>query len=228
MKRTFNRKTLELHYDYGHFTISYRFLRILRESRTKFQEVTVVQHERLGKVLLLDEDIMTAQHDFSYGVVPLRLAQSMKANRILILGGGDHKVAKLMRKHGVTADILTVEIDEEVMNIYAKEFYDGCVNDDSRVVFCDAYEFVKRCDFNPDLVVDDMPFEAINGDGLMRHPKFAEYFPGATFVVQAESNLNHPFRKRLDAFTSKHPNSRIESHYVESYLEEWNYLIYEK
>lgn len=97
----------------------------LFETQSKYQKITVVDTEAVGRLLLLDGKTMVSDADeFVYhelmGHIPLMTVANAK--HILIIGGGDGGIVREVVKHPDIESVTLVEIDEEVVTV-SKEFF---------------------------------------------------------------------------------------------------------
>jgi len=122
---------------------------VLYKKKTKYQEILVFENEFFGRVLALDNLIMTTTKDeFIYhemlSHVPMKSHPNPKS--ILIIGGGDGGTLREVLKYPIDKAYL-VEIDEEVINV-SKIFFPELSKsfDDKRVkvIIMDAIEWVKK------------------------------------------------------------------------------------
>jgi spermidine synthase len=98
--------------------LSYEIKAALASEQSPYQELTVVEGERFGRMLLLDGVMQTTVADeFVYhemlAHVPL-LAHGAPAD-VLIVGGGDCGLAEEILKHGTVQHLTHVEIDARVV-----------------------------------------------------------------------------------------------------------------
>jgi spermidine synthase len=104
--------------------VSYAGARV-RRRRTAHQELTLFDHRRLGKVLMIDGAVqLTGRDEFIYhemmSHVPI-LAHG-RAREVLIVGGGDCGIAEEALKHRSVRRITQVEIDAEVVALARRHF----------------------------------------------------------------------------------------------------------
>ncbi len=101
-------------------------VRKLHRSRTAHQEVEILEHNRLGRILVLDGILQTTQADefiyhemISHVGLLGRNAASDPSHRasVLIIGGGDGGTLREVLLHPWVARVVMVEIDGEVVEL---------------------------------------------------------------------------------------------------------------
>ncbi len=98
----------------------------LEKTRTEYQRLEVVQSEKLGKLLLLDDVIHLCEADeFAYHemIVHPAMHAHPSPKKVLIIGGGDGGTAREVLKHDVD-EVHLCEIDKAVIDICRKHFPD--------------------------------------------------------------------------------------------------------
>ncbi len=104
--------------------------RSLHRCRSEFQEIEILEHDRLGRVLVLDGIVQTTQADeFVYhemlSHVPLlgrsAAAEPSTSAAVLIIGGGDGGTLREVLRHPFVTRVEMVEIDGVVIET-CKEF----------------------------------------------------------------------------------------------------------
>jgi len=145
---------------------------VLYRKRTKYQEILVFENDFFGRVLALDNLIMTTTKDeFIYhemlSHIPMKSHPNPKS--ILVIGGGDGGTLREVLKYPIDKAYL-VEIDEEVINVsklffpeLSKSFDDRRVN----VVIMDAIEWVKKSNEKFDVVLIDSTDPVGIAEGLI-------------------------------------------------------------
>jgi spermidine synthase len=106
--------------------------RIIRDDKSAFQRVQVVDTERLGRILVLDGNIQCAEADeagyHEMIVHPALCRQGAPSpkdgRRVLIIGGGDGGAAREVMRHHDVAHLDLVDIDSKVIDV-AREFLPG-------------------------------------------------------------------------------------------------------
>lgn len=100
--------------------------------------------------------------NYSYGAlqqvleIGLSEIELKDVNSILLLGlGGGSVIASLRKKFNFTGKIVAVEIDPKIIDIAEKEFSISN-SDDLAIENADAFDFVKNCDNQYDLIIVDL------------------------------------------------------------------------
>ncbi|MGH9204623.1 MAG: methyltransferase domain-containing protein, partial [Vicinamibacterales bacterium] len=142
---------------------AHRAGRIIARTKTKFQDVAIQEFEHLGRVLILDGKIQSAEVDeYIYHellVHPAMLAHP-KPRRVLLCGGGEGAPLREILRHPSVESVVMVDIDAELVALcrehlpawHAKAFDDRRV----RVLHADARAFVERTDERFDVIVNDI------------------------------------------------------------------------
>ena len=102
---------------------AFKVKKVLHEQKTGKHELTVLDTERMGKMLLLDGVVQTAEADeFAYHemLTHVPLFAHGAAKRVLIIGGGDGGMLREVVKHKEVEKITLVEIDKGVVE-FSKE-----------------------------------------------------------------------------------------------------------
>ncbi len=88
----------------------------LEKKKSDFQEIQIIETEKFGKCLIIDEIIQTSEKDHQlYDREILRLLNKKDKN-ILILGGGDGYVAEEINHQSPKAKVIVIDLDVEVVN----------------------------------------------------------------------------------------------------------------
>lgn len=133
----------------------------LFETQSKYQKITVVETEAVGRLLLLDGKTMVSDADeFVYhelmGHIPLMTVPDAK--HILIIGGGDGGIVREVVKHPEIESVTLVEIDELVVKV-SKEFFPDCTSGLShpkvQLVMEDGAQFLKNSTKHYDVIIID-------------------------------------------------------------------------
>ena len=117
--------------------ITMKVLRTLYSAKSAFQEITLVETEDFGRVLLLDGVIQTTERDeFIYHemLVHVPMCAHAEPKNVLVIGGGDGGCVREALRHETVARVTLVEIDGMVVDC-CREFLPGIAGklDDPRV-----------------------------------------------------------------------------------------------
>lgn len=105
------------------FEQGYRVSDVLHLSRSEFQEISIVETEALGRMLLLDGMIMTTERDeFIYHelITHIPLLAHPNPRRVLVIGGGDGGTIREVLKHPTVEKAVLCEIDGDVIDVCRK------------------------------------------------------------------------------------------------------------
>ena len=117
--------------------ITMKVLRTLYSAKSAFQDITLVETEDFGRVLLLDGVIQTTERDeFIYHemLVHVPMCSHPAPRNVLVIGGGDGGCVREALRHETVARVTLVEIDGMVVDC-CREFLPGIAGklDDPRV-----------------------------------------------------------------------------------------------
>ncbi|MEH6943751.1 spermidine synthase [Bacillus sp. JJ722] len=119
------------------FGITMKINQTFRTEQTDFQKLEMVETEEWGKMLLLDDMVMTTEKDeFVYHemVAHVPLFTHPNPEQVLVVGGGDGGVIREVLKHPSVKKATLVDIDGKVIK-YSKEYLPSIAGklDDPRV-----------------------------------------------------------------------------------------------
>lgn len=141
--------------------ISFRIRETLVREKTEFQDLAVVDTLEFGRMLILDNCVMTTVKDeFVYHemIVHVPLLAHPNPRRVLIIGGGDGGTVREVVKHPEVEKVTMVEIDRRVVE-NAKKFLPelACELDNPRaeVLFEDGIEYIKNHKDEFDVIILD-------------------------------------------------------------------------
>lgn len=142
--------------------VSYGVNRVLSKASTPHQELTLIENDQFGRVLLLDGVTQVATADeFIYHemLAHAPLFAHGEARDVLIIGGGDCGLAEEVLKHQEVRRVFQVELDAAVVN--AARCHLGAINEpvfsDERfhLKIDDGVRFVDGLDESFDVVLVD-------------------------------------------------------------------------
>lgn len=139
--------------------------RIIYSTEAGPQKITLLQDERENYVLVINDQIQfTTQSEEIYHealVCPAVASREQHSQSFLILGGGDGLVAKQIFKHNPDANVVLVDFDPNITNLFTQDPVMKRFNEDSMskclVVNADAFEFVQTHDDQYDVIICDFP-----------------------------------------------------------------------
>ncbi|MDY7036507.1 MAG: polyamine aminopropyltransferase [Thermodesulfobacteriota bacterium] len=148
--------------EFGHgISIRIKIKNILYHSRSKFQEIAVLETEKIGRMLVIDGITMLTEWDeFAYHemISHVPLIVHPKPSRVLIIGGGDGGTVREVIKHPEVELVHVCEIDEEVVRVCRKYMPSLASSfDDPRVqiFFEDGAQFVSKKSGAYDVIIVD-------------------------------------------------------------------------
>ncbi|MBX5465667.1 MAG: polyamine aminopropyltransferase [Clostridia bacterium] len=100
--------------------LSLRVRSLLHRERSGYQEIAVYETAEVGRLLVLDDVIMTSERDeFGYHemISHVALCTHPAPRRVLIIGGGDGGTLREVARHREVEEIHMVEIDERVIEV---------------------------------------------------------------------------------------------------------------
>lgn len=140
--------------------------KIVEKRRSKYQDITVFDSEKLGRILLLGEgDYAVTQFcekDEAYyheAIVHPTMSLHPDPKKVLIIGGGDGGTAREVLRHPVE-QVIVAELDEAVIDV-SKEFFPGVSDgafDDPRLKLHigDGRKYVEETSEKFDVVIMDL------------------------------------------------------------------------
>ncbi|MFP3866698.1 MAG: fused MFS/spermidine synthase [Desulfobacteraceae bacterium] len=114
---------------------AYRKTRVLAQGRTRFQEYQIWENPFLGRVLVLDGVIQSAQRDeFIYheALVHPPLTAHPEPRQVAILGGGEGATLREVLKHNCVERVVMVDLDAEIVALcrqWLPTFHAGAFDD---------------------------------------------------------------------------------------------------
>jgi spermidine synthase len=164
--------------DSKHRWIYHRVKRLVLSTKTRFQQVDLIDTHDLGLVVILDNKIQSTEVDeFIYHealVHPVMITHPNPKN-ILILGGGEGATLREVLKHPAVKKVVMVDIDEEFVHLckkYLNKWHQGSF-DDKRVelIFSDAREYIKKTKSPFDIIIADISDPVEEGLAQMLYTK---------------------------------------------------------
>ena len=154
----------------------------LFRGRSKYQDLTILDSQEYGKILILDGIIMLTERDeFIYHemISHVPLLSHPNPQRVLIIGGGDGGTVRETLKHSCVTQIDLVEIDEMVIE-KCKEYFpaisSGFSSSKVSIHITDGIEFVKNCNDKYDVVIVDSSDPIGPGEGLFHLSFYQDIF----------------------------------------------------
>jgi spermidine synthase len=186
----------EVHEDRTRFGLRVR--RTIHAERSDYQDIEVIDTAEFGKVLVLDGVFNTSEGDEHYYhemLVHPALCTARRAERVLIVGGGDGGTAREVLRHPGVRQVVMVEIDRRVVEVCRAHLPAlGPDWEDPRLElrFEDGVRYVTEADVAPfDVVLLDGTDPLGAGEGLYE-PRFYQgckrvLAEGGVFALQSAS-----------------------------------------
>lgn len=136
-------------------------LELIDEKISDFHNILLYKHNKLGKVLVIDNEIMHVEkYECLYHepLVHLPFAVAPNIETVLILGGGSLFAAREVLKYKSVKKLVLCDHDKEVLNIMSKYYKHTCtVTNDKRFMYVenDALNFLQNNTTKFDLIIND-------------------------------------------------------------------------
>jgi len=220
--------------------IAYRLRRTVLQTRTRFCRVQILDTAALGRILVLDDKIQSAELDeaiYHEALVHPAMTAHPEPRRVLILGGGEGATLREVLKHRCVERAVMVDIDGELVEICRKHLPSwsaGALRSPrARVVIGDAVRYVLRRPGTWDVIIADIsdPEEG-SPAGVIYTREFYRALrprlrPGGIFVTQAteifyDGTGIHPILRATLASVFKRASSYAE--YIPSFSSLWGFV----
>lgn len=200
---------------------SLELTKVVAEESSDYQKIKIFDTVANGRVMVLDDIVQITTRDksaYAEMLTHLPLLEHGKAERVMIVGGGDLSIADEALKHKGLKEVVLVDIDGRVIELCRKHF--GSINakafKDKRLTIevADAFEYLGRAQARRrfDLIVADRPDpvgpgKALFGDnfyqrvrGALRPGGFATFQTGVPFyqpweITEALTEMKRYFRQ---------------------------------
>ncbi len=168
--------------------------------RSPYQQVAVIETPVFGKMLILDGDTQSSQHDekiYHETLVHPAMAAARDRADVLILGGGEGATLREVLRDPSVRRCTMVDIDALVVELskrYLPEWGDGAFNDPrARVIVGDALAFMREDRDRYGVVISDLtePLEDSPSNLLFNDDVFdlikSRLAEGGIYVLQAST-----------------------------------------
>lgn len=154
----------------------------LAEEKSRYQRIEIFDTVANGRVLVLDDIVqLTTRDESAYAemLTHLPMLEHGRAERVMIVGGGDLSIAEEALKHARVKEVVLVDIDARVVELckaYFAEINANAFKDKRlKIEIADAFEYLGRPESTArfDLIVADRPDPVGPGKAL-----FGETFYG--------------------------------------------------
>jgi len=214
---------------------------VVVRARTPFQEVVIQHLEHLGRCLIVDGKIQSAEVDeYIYHellVHPALLAHPAP-RRVLVCGGGEGAPLREILRHPTVETVVMVDIDAELVALcreHLRSWHAGAFDDPRvRLHIGDARAFVEAGTERFDVVINDItdPIEGGPSKLLFTREFYAAAArvmePGGVFVTQA-IGVHYDAGDRLHAMIHHtvrqvFPHARSYCDYILSFDYPWAFV----
>ena len=137
-------------------TKNYPKIKEIYEVKSNFQTIRIVDEEKLGRVLLCDNEVQLSQKDDSnYHELlvhfPSMYVKDLNIENVLIIGGGDLMTLREVMKYSTIKNVIILEIDPVLVEVCINYFNMNDYKNDERVkiIYGDAYNTID--DVKPDI-----------------------------------------------------------------------------
>lgn len=183
-------------------------------AQSQFQRIDVFESDEFGRFLVLDGYMMLTERDeFIYHemIVHPAMAVHPKAQRVLVVGGGDGGAVRELLRYPSLQRIDLVEIDQQVVDT-CKQFFaftaPALTDPRVRVHYADGLRFVRDVVDEYDLIIVDSTDPFGPGEGLFTKEFYGNCYkalrPDGILINQHES----PFYA-ADALAVQRAHKRI-------------------
>jgi spermidine synthase len=203
---------------FGDIQAAWRVTQVLHRSRSQYQEILVVETVEFGRMLVLDNCVMTTDKDevaYHEMLVHPALLAHPNPRRVCVVGGGDGGTIREVLRHSCVEHAVLAEIDGEVIEVCQRYFprLADCLTRDSRVQLAvgDGFKFLAEHADNFDIILSDStdpigPGAALFDDDYFRLAKRA-LKAGGIFVTQCKSLWT-------DVKTAREIQTRMQKHFA--------------
>lgn len=205
----------------------------LADEKSRYQRIKIFDTVANGRVLTLDDIVqITTRDESAYAemLTHLPLLEHGRAERVMIVGGGDLSIADEALKHKGVKEVVLVDIDGRVVELCREHF--AAINahafKDKRLVveIADAFEYLGRRAAKErfDLIVADRPDpvgpgKALFGDTFYERIRHA-LRPGGYATFQTGVPFYQPWEitDALNELKAAFPNSGLYLTVVPTYI----------
>lgn len=160
----------------------------LVEEKSRYQRIKIFDSVANGRVMVLDDIVqITTRDESAYAemLTHLPLFEHGKAERVMIVGGGDLSIADEALKHKSVKEVVLVDIDGRVVELCKEHFAEinarAFKDKRLKIEIADAFEYLGRPESRGrfDLIIADRPDPVGPGKALF----------GETFYDRVKAGL---------------------------------------
>lgn len=223
-------------------TIYRRMDKVLAAGRTRFQDYFIFQTGAFGKVLVLDKDVQSTEHDeYIYHetlVHPAMLAHP-NPRSVFIVGGGEGATLREVLRHPTVEKAVMCDIDNELVEMARRllpEWHQGAFDDPrAQVVTEDARGWLENHPDTYDVIIVDLN-DPVGQDNPARMLFTVEFYqllkhrlnPGGLMAMQAGMILlthhkMHPVVHHTAKQVFKH--TRSYRNYIPGFMLNFGFIV---
>ncbi len=180
---------------------SYQIERSIHSEVTPFQKLDILESSRYGRILLLDDVMMTTEFDehvYHEMIAHVPLFAHPSPRKVLVIGGGDGGVIREVLKHPTVEEAHLCEIDERVVATCREHIPSiaGALGDPKvSLIYKDGVEWVNNHPDTYDVIIVDSTDPVGIAEGLFQFPFFEACHRALTqdgiMTNQAENHMVH-------------------------------------
>lgn len=214
---------------------------VLIWTKTRYQDLAIVDTPSYGKALILDGNWQSCVADeFLYHEPLVHPAMIFHGapRRVAILGGGEGATLREVLRWRSVERVLMIDLDEDVVAAckeHLPEMHEGAFDDPrAEVLACDATEWLDSTNERFDVVISDLsePLEIGHSYQLFTQEYFKQVRrvlqPDGIFTVQAGSVAPHEitvFARVANTVRTVFDRVRPYSSFVPSFATPWGFLL---
>jgi spermidine synthase len=242
MKRPLFLKDWFIDRDSNYRFVFNKFKKHVCSQKTRFQQVDIIDTQNLGRVVILDRKVQSAESDeFIYHEALVHPAMVTHPNpkSVLILGGGEGATLREVIKHETVQKVVMVDIDKEFVHLckkYLKKWHRGSFKDNKvDLLFLDAIEYMKKSECRFDIIIADISDPIEEGPALKIYTK--EFYalvkkvlaPTGIFVTHATEVHYSLYKKTADKILNTlngiFLGVKLYFEYIPSFICLWGFAI---
>jgi spermidine synthase len=224
-----------------HKLILHRTKQQIASVQTPFQQAKIIDTYTLGRILVLDNKIQSAEADeFVYHEALVHPAMVLHGNprSVLVLGGGEGATLREVLRYKSVSKVTMVDIDKDLVKLCEKhltKWHAGAFKDPRvTLVFDYAMKYVKHTKDKFDVIIMDINDPVEGGPAALIYTR--EFFASlkklltvnGTFVTQAieifydESDLHSILHNTL---ASVYKTAESYCEYIPSFSSMWGFVL---
>jgi spermidine synthase len=225
-----------------HRWIYHRVKKHVLSRETKYQKVEIIDTYNLGRVVILDNKIQSAEADeFIYheALVHPAMITHPEPENILILGGGEGATLREVLKHPTVKRAVMVDIDNEFVNLcktHLKKWHKGSFNNPKvELIFDDAREYIKKIKSKFDVIIADISDPVEEGPARLLYKKefyflIKKVLTKKGIFVTHTTDIQYTLKKGISTqifktLTGIFPAAQFYYEYIPSFSSLWAFVI---